>query len=148
RSSRVWLAATSPPRSTAELMFPASSRRADAPAKGLLLAVPQPINGEDLNTYFGHFTAGADVDVEILPRSVTARIDASGCGKSTFLRTLNRMHDVIPGAYAQGPVVINGEDIYAPRVDPVNVRRRVGMVFQKANPFPTMSIRDNVLAGV
>ncbi|HJB11292.1 MAG TPA: phosphate ABC transporter ATP-binding protein [Candidatus Brachybacterium merdavium] len=112
------------------------------------MAAPQPINVEDLNIYYGDFRAVADVDVQILPRSVTALIGPSGCGKSTFLRTLNRMHEVIPGAYAQGTVEINGEDIYDPRVDPVNVRRRVGMVFQKANPFPTMSIRDNVLAGV
>src|SRR5690625_6060062 len=129
-------------------MLTASSRRADAPAKGLLMAAPQPLNVEDLNIYYGDFRAVADVDVQILPRSVTALIGPSGCGKSTFLRTLNRMHEVIPGAYAQGTVEINGEDIYDPRVDPVNVRRRVGMVFQKANPFPTMSIRDNVLAGV
>ena len=112
------------------------------------MAAPQPINVEDLNIYYGDFKAVADVDVQILPRSVTALIGPSGCGKSTFLRTLNRMHEVIPGAYADGKVEINGENIYDPRVDPVNVRRRVGMVFQKANPFPTMSIRDNVLAGV
>ena len=112
------------------------------------MAAPQPINVEDLDIYYGDFKAVADVDVQILPRSVTALIGPSGCGKSTFLRTLNRMHEVIPGAYADGTVEINGENIYDPRVDPVNVRRRVGMVFQKANPFPTMSIRDNVLAGV
>ena len=112
------------------------------------MAAPQPINVEDLNIYYGDFLAVEGVDVQIRPRSVTALIGPSGCGKSTFLRTLNRMHEVIPGAYAQGKVEINGENIYDPRVDPVNVRRRVGMVFQKANPFPTMSIRDNVLAGV
>src|SRR5690625_3075389 len=82
-------------------MLTASSRRADAPAKGLLMAAPQPINVEDLNIYYGDFRAVADVDVQILPRSVTALIGPSGCGKSTFLRTLNRMHEVIPGAYAQ-----------------------------------------------
>src|SRR5690625_5264488 len=110
-------------------MLTASSRRADAPAKGLLMAAPQPINVEALNICYGDFRAVADVDVQILPRSVTALIGPSGCGKSTFLRTLNRMHEVIPGAYAQGTVEINGEDIYDPRVDPVNVRseeRRVG----------------------
>ncbi|GAA1489246.1 phosphate ABC transporter ATP-binding protein PstB [Brachybacterium sacelli] len=112
------------------------------------MAAPQPINVEDLNIYYSDFLAVEGVDVQIRPRSVTALIGPSGCGKSTFLRTLNRMHEVIPGAYAQGTVEINGENIYDPRVDPVNVRRRVGMVFQKANPFPTMSIRDNVLAGV
>src|SRR5699024_4063239 len=101
-----------------------------------------------LNIYYGDFLAVEDVNVQILPRSVTALIGPSGCGKSTFLRTLNRMHEVIPGAYAQGKVEIDGEDIYSSTIDPVNVRRRVGMVFQKPNPFPTMSIRDNVLAGV
>ncbi|GAA4522421.1 phosphate ABC transporter ATP-binding protein PstB [Brachybacterium paraconglomeratum] len=112
------------------------------------MAAPQPINVEDLNIYYSDFLAVEGVNVQIRPRSVTALIGPSGCGKSTFLRTLNRMHEVIPGAYAEGKVEINGEDIYDSRVDPVNVRRRVGMVFQKANPFPTMSIRDNVLAGV
>ncbi|MEE1618033.1 phosphate ABC transporter ATP-binding protein PstB [Brachybacterium sp. J144] len=112
------------------------------------MAAPQPITVEDLNIYYGDFLAVEDVNVQILPRSVTALIGPSGCGKSTFLRTLNRMHEVIPGAYAKGTVQIDGQDIYAQGVDPVNVRRRVGMVFQKANPFPTMSIRDNVLAGV
>ncbi|GAA1483693.1 phosphate ABC transporter ATP-binding protein PstB [Brachybacterium fresconis] len=112
------------------------------------MAAPQPINVEDLDIYYGDFLAVEGVDVQLRPRSVTALIGPSGCGKSTFLRTLNRMHEVIPGAYARGKIEINGENIYDPRVDPVNVRRRVGMVFQKANPFPTMSIRDNVLAGV
>src|SRR5699024_10727717 len=116
--------------------------------KGLPMAAPQPINVEDLDIFYGDFLAVEGVDVQIRPRSVTALIGPSGCGKSTFLRTLNRMHEVIPGAYAKGRVEIDGQDIYDPKVDPVNVRRRVGMVFQKANPFPTMSIRDNVLAGV
>lgn len=110
--------------------------------------MPQAINVEGLNIYYGDFLAVEDVNVTIEPRSVTALIGPSGCGKSTFLRTLNRMHEVIPGAHAEGVVEIEGENIYAPGVDPVNVRRRVGMVFQKPNPFPTMSIKDNVLAGV
>ena len=109
--------------------------------------MPQAITVEDLNIYYGDFLAVEDVNVVIEPRSVTALIGPSGCGKSTFLRTLNRMHEVIPGARAEGTVEIEGQNIYASGVDPVNVRRRVGMVFQKANPFPTMSIRDNVLAG-
>ncbi|MCG7311250.1 phosphate ABC transporter ATP-binding protein PstB [Brachybacterium sp. ACRRE] len=108
----------------------------------------QPITVEKLNIFYGDFLAVEDVNVKIQPRSVTALIGPSGCGKSTFLRTLNRMHEVIPGAHAEGRVEIAGENIYSPGVDPVNVRRRVGMVFQKANPFPTMSIKDNVLAGV
>ncbi|PMC76830.1 phosphate ABC transporter ATP-binding protein PstB [Brachybacterium sp. UMB0905] len=112
------------------------------------MAAPMPINVENLNIYYGDFLAVEDVNVQIHPRSVTALIGPSGCGKSTFLRTLNRMHEVIPGAYAKGLVEIDGRNIYGPGIDPVNVRRRVGMVFQKPNPFPTMSIRDNVLAGV
>jgi phosphate transport system ATP-binding protein len=79
---------------------------------------------------------------------VTAFIGPSGCGKSTVLRTLNRMHEVIPGASVEGKVLLDGEDIYASNVDPVNVRRTIGMVFQKPNPFPTMSIYDNVVAGL
>jgi phosphate transport system ATP-binding protein len=82
------------------------------------------------------------------PRSVTAFIGPSGCGKSTVLRTLNRLHEVIPGAYVTGSVLLDGEDIYGSDVDPVNVRRTIGMVFQRPNPFPTMSIYDNVVAGL
>jgi phosphate transport system ATP-binding protein len=102
----------------------------------------------DLNVYYGKFKAVADVTLTIEPRTVTAFIGPSGCGKSTFLRTLNRMHEVIPGARVEGEVLIDGNDLYGPGVDPVLVRRQVGMVFQRPNPFPTMSIRDNVLAGV
>ncbi len=102
----------------------------------------------DLNVYYGDFLAVEGVSMSIEPRTVTAFIGPSGCGKSTFLRTLNRMHEVIPGAHVEGEVTIDGNDLYAPGVDPVLVRRQVGMVFQRANPFPTMSIYDNVLAGV
>ncbi|UYN82693.1 MAG: phosphate ABC transporter ATP-binding protein [Microcella sp.] len=102
----------------------------------------------DLNVYYGSFLAVEGVTLTIEPRSVTAFIGPSGCGKSTFLRTLNRMHEVIPGARVEGEVLIDGNNLYAPGVDPVLVRRQVGMVFQRPNPFPTMSIRDNVLAGV
>ncbi|WP_058234567.1 phosphate ABC transporter ATP-binding protein PstB [Devriesea agamarum] len=108
----------------------------------------QRIDVENLNVYYGSFLAVEDVNMVIQPRSVTALIGPSGCGKSTFLRTLNRMHEVIPGAYAKGNVMIDGKNIYGPGVDPVNVRRRVGMVFQRPNPFPTMSIAENVLAGI
>jgi phosphate transport system ATP-binding protein len=89
-----------------------------------------------------------DVTVSIEPRSVTALIGPSGCGKSTFLRTLNRMHEVIPGARVEGKVAMDGVDLYGPDSDPVSVRRQIGMVFQRPNPFPTMSIYDNVAAGV
>jgi len=101
----------------------------------------------DLNIYYGDFLAVQGVDMDIEPRSVTALIGPSGCGKSTFLRSLNRMHEVIDGAHVKGSVRLHGLDLYGPGVDPVAVRRKVGMVFQRPNPFPTMSIADNVLAG-
>jgi phosphate transport system ATP-binding protein len=106
------------------------------------------IEARNLNIYYGKFLAVADVDFTIAPRSVTAFIGPSGCGKSTVLRTINRMHEVIAGAGVQGSLLLDGEDIYAPTVDPVNVRRTIGMVFQRPNPFPTMSIYDNVAAGL
>ncbi|MCU1573868.1 MAG: pstB [Micrococcaceae bacterium] len=106
------------------------------------------ITVQDLNVYYGDFLAVHDVTMDIAAKSVTAFIGPSGCGKSTFLRTLNRMHEVLPGARVEGKVLVDGDDLYAPGVDPVTVRRQIGMVFQRPNPFPTMSIRDNVLAGV
>ncbi|MFE4467376.1 phosphate ABC transporter ATP-binding protein PstB [Leifsonia sp. NPDC056824] len=106
------------------------------------------IEVNDLNVYYSKFLAVEGVSLTIEPRTVTAFIGPSGCGKSTFLRTLNRMHEVIPGAYVDGEVLIDGNNLYGTGVDPVLVRRQVGMVFQRPNPFPTMSIRDNVLAGV
>ncbi|HAM45441.1 MAG TPA: phosphate ABC transporter ATP-binding protein [Propionibacteriaceae bacterium] len=102
----------------------------------------------DLNVYYGSFRAVEDVSMTIEPKAVTAFIGPSGCGKSTFLRTLNRMHEVIPGARVEGEVLLDGENLYGPGVDPVRVRRHVGMVFQRPNPFPTMSIKENVLAGI
>ena len=108
----------------------------------------QRIDVKDLNIYYGDFLAVEGVSMAIEPKSVTAFIGPSGCGKSTFLRTLNRMHEVIPGARVQGKVELEGVDLYGPDIDPVAVRRNVGMVFQRPNPFPTMSIKDNVLAGV
>ncbi len=98
--------------------------------------------------HYGSFLAVEDVCVDIPANAVTALIGPSGCGKSTFLRTLNRMHEAIPGAYVEGEVKLDGTNIYDKAIDPVQVRRHVGMVFQRPNPFPTMSIRDNVLAGV
>ena len=106
------------------------------------------IDVKDLNVYYGDFLAVEDVTINIDERAVTAFIGPSGCDKTTFLRTLNRMHEVIPGARVEGAVLLDGEDLYGPGVDPVAVRSQVGMVFQRPNPFPTMSIRDNVLAGV
>ena len=106
------------------------------------------IEAKDLNIYYGKFRAVEGVNMTIEPRSVTAFIGPSGCGKSTVLRTLNRMHEGLPGAYVEGEVLLDGENLYGPGVDPVNVRRSVGMVFQRPNPFPTMSIKENVLAGI
>ncbi|GAA3292024.1 phosphate ABC transporter ATP-binding protein PstB [Arthrobacter citreus] len=106
------------------------------------------IDVKDLNVYYGDFLAVENVNINIEAKSVTAFIGPSGCGKSTFLRTLNRMHEVLPGARVEGEVLLDGENLYGPGVDPVTVRSHIGMVFQRPNPFPTMSIRDNVLAGV
>src|SRR5690606_20927038 len=96
------------------------------------------IETEDLNIFYGSFLAVKDVNVRIEPNKVTALIGSSGCGKSTFLRSLNRMHELIDGARVEGAVRLDGDDIYAPTTDPVLVLRQVGMVFQQPNPFPTM----------
>ncbi|MCW2594850.1 MAG: phosphate transport system ATP-binding protein [Pseudonocardiales bacterium] len=106
------------------------------------------IETKDLNIYYGKFLAVSEVSLTVAPRSITAFIGPSGCGKSTVLRTLNRMHEVIAGARVEGRVLLDGDDIYANGIDPVNVRRTIGMVFQRPNPFPTMSIYDNVVAGL
>ena len=106
------------------------------------------IDAADVSVYYGSHRAVADVTLTVEPRTITAVIGPSGCGKSTFLRTLNRMHEVIPGGRVEGKVLLDDEDIYAPEVDPVAVRRSVGMVFQRPNPFPTMSIYDNVVSGL
>lgn len=103
---------------------------------------------ENLNLYYNKFHAVQDVTLQVHARSVTSFIGPSGCGKSTVLRSLNRMHEVVPGSHVEGKVLLDGENVYAPGVDPVQVRRTIGMVFQKANPFPTMSIKDNVVAGL
>ncbi|HET8664188.1 MAG TPA: phosphate ABC transporter ATP-binding protein PstB [Nocardioides sp.] len=105
------------------------------------------IDVSDLNIYYGDFLAVEGVNMTVKSRSVTALIGPSGCGKSTMLRSLNRMHEVIPGARVEGKVVVDGQSLYDSSVDPVAVRRQIGMVFQRPNPFPTMSIHDNVLAG-
>ncbi|MDR0489291.1 MAG: phosphate ABC transporter ATP-binding protein PstB [Propionibacteriaceae bacterium] len=101
-----------------------------------------------LSAKYGDFLALSDISLSIEPRAVTAFIGPSGCGKSTLLRTINRMHEVTPGATVQGSIRLAGIDLYDPRIDPVNVRRKIGMVFQRPNPFPTMSIRENVLSGI
>ncbi|HEX6455233.1 MAG TPA: phosphate ABC transporter ATP-binding protein PstB [Solirubrobacterales bacterium] len=106
------------------------------------------IEAREVGLFYGSFKAVEGVSMTIEPNKVTALIGSSGCGKTTFLRSLNRMHELTPGARVEGTVTLDGEDVYAPGVDPVAVRRLIGMVFQQPNPFPTMSIYDNVAAGL
>src|SRR5215212_6262663 len=106
------------------------------------------IDVKDVDIFYGGFHAVEDVSMTVEPRTVTAFIGPSGCGKSTLLRTLNRMHEVIPGAHVKGSVQLDGTELYGQGVDPVAVRRVVGMVFQRPNPFPSMSIFDNVASGL
>ena len=106
------------------------------------------IQTRNLSAYFAQNRAVHDINMDIQENQITAIIGPSGCGKSTFVRCLNRMHEVIPAARAEGDVLLDGENIYESEVDPVQVRRRIGMVFQKPTPFPTMSIEDNVAAGL
>ncbi len=101
-----------------------------------------------LNAWFGTKHVLKEISLSVKANAITAIIGPSGCGKSTYIRTLNRMHELVPNAKRSGQVLLDGQDIYAADVDPVMVRRRVGMVFQKPNPFPTMSIYDNVAAGL
>jgi len=145
--------------------------RPEAPEPGPVEASPRPVPGEgpglapvgspapatnatgsmsveDLSVHYGAFRAVKDVTLEVAPHAVTALIGPSGCGKSSFLRTLNRMHEVIPGAWVEGKVTLDGVDVYDPRIDPVQLRRTLGVVFPRPNPFPTMSIRDNVVSGL
>ena len=103
---------------------------------------------EHIEKHYGAYHALRDICLSIDEGDFVALVGPSGCGKSTFLRTLNRMHEVIPGARVEGEVLLDGDNLYGPGVDPVTVRSQIGMVFQRPNPFPTMSIRDNVLAGV
>ncbi|HET9154905.1 MAG TPA: phosphate ABC transporter ATP-binding protein PstB [Solirubrobacterales bacterium] len=114
-----------------------------APGRGA-----KTIETRGVDLFYGDFHAVEDVTMTIEPNKVTALIGSSGCGKTTFLRSLNRMHELTPGARVEGTVTLDGEDVYDPRVDPVAVRRLIGMVFQQPNPFPTMSIYDNVAAGL
>jgi len=106
------------------------------------------IEVDGLNVWYGKIQALYDIKLSVEGRTVTALIGPSGCGKSTLIRTMNRMHDLVPNARVTGKVILNGSDIYGPGVEVADIRRRVGMVFQKPNPFPNLSIRDNVVAGL
>jgi phosphate transport system ATP-binding protein len=106
------------------------------------------ISVSGLNAWFGDNHVLRNISLRVPANGVTAVIGPSGCGKSTFIRCINRMHEVVPGARAEGQILLNGENLYGPGVDPVLIRRRIGMVFQKPNPFPTMSVWDNVAAGL
>lgn len=113
---------------------------------GPVTGEPPKIAVENLNLFYGSFHALRDISLSVLPRAITALIGPSGCGKTTFLRTLNRLNDLIAGVRISGKVLLDGQDIYDPATDVISLRRRVGMVFQKPNPFP-MSIYDNVAYG-
>ena len=135
------------PTTTATMWSQAFFGPTDAvvPAEG---AAVDRIQAKDVHAYFGRTHAVRGVSMNIKNNRITAIIGPSGCGKSTFLRCLNRMHELVPGARVEGNVLLDEDDIYAPGVDPVMVRRHIGMVFQRPNPFPTMSIYDNVAAGL
>jgi phosphate transport system ATP-binding protein len=111
-------------------------------------AAPEKMRAEKVHAWFGQKHALKGVTMSIAQRETTAIIGPSGCGKSTFVRCLNRMHEVVPGARVEGKVLLDGHDIYGPKINAVRVRRHVGMVFQKPNPFPAMTIEENVLAGL
>ncbi len=106
------------------------------------------LRAEAINAYFGDFQATRNISLEVHPHTITAMIGPSGCGKSTFLRCLNRLHEEIVGARVDGQVYLEGKPIYGSGKDPVAIRRKIGMVFQKPNPFPGMSIYENVAAGL
>jgi phosphate transport system ATP-binding protein len=129
---------TEPPMSIVEPKTPSGTDEAASPAFSV----------SNLSVWYGEKPAIQDVTMDISPEAVTAIIGPSGCGKSTFLRSLNRMHELVPRTRVEGKVLFEGEDVYAPGSDPTAVRRRIGMVFQKSNPFPTMSIAENVVVGL
>ena len=130
---------------------PAVIERGEGPAEAAPTAEPAPpltFEVKNLSLWYGEKRAISDVSLDIASNAVTAIIGPSGCGKSTFIRCLNRMHELVPKTRIEGSVLLHGEDLYASTVDPAVVRRRVGMVFQKSNPFPTMSIGENVVIGL
>jgi phosphate transport system ATP-binding protein len=117
-------------------------------SQGRPLSLPTKVETKGLRASFGTKLVLQGIDIKIPERRITAVMGPSGCGKTTFIRCLNRIHELTPGATVEGEVILDGMDVYSPKVDPVSVRRRVGMVFQKPNPFPTMSIWGNVAAGL
>lgn len=131
--------------SNVQMMNPTSRVSAESAAAS---AQNIKLSAKELVAGYGDTQILKGVSLDIMANEVTAIIGPSGCGKSTFIRCLNRMHELVPGAFAAGQVHFDHQDIYAPDVDPVLLRRRIGMVFQKPNPFPTMTIRENVLAGL
>ncbi len=136
-----------PDMNTSPLARENAQSHAPATAGEAAAAVMPKMQTESLSIYYGNFRAVADVTLPVRDRKITAIIGPSGCGKSTLIRSLNRMNDLIAGAHAGGKVMLDGEDIYASGIDVVDIRRRVGMVFQRPNPFPK-SIYDNVAFGV
>ena len=130
---------------------PMTSATLEKPARATASAPAVPAEGISIrgfHAWFGGTHAVKNVDLDIPEKKVTAVIGPSGCGKSTLIRCINRMHETIPGARMEGRVLVNGQDIHAKGADPVIIRRRIGMVFQKPNPFPTMSVFDNVSSGL
>jgi phosphate transport system ATP-binding protein len=120
----------------------------EAPARPGLPEHAPTFDVRNLNVWFGQNQVLTDITLQVQQKAVTAIIGPSGCGKSTFLRSLNRMHDLVPGARVEGAITLFGENLYAREIDPTVVRRRVGMVFQKSNPFPTMTVAENVTVGL
>src|SRR6266498_18712 len=130
---------------------PTVVERVERPAEPPPTAEPAPpltFEVKNLSIWYGQKRAINDVTLDVASNAVTAIIGPSGCGKSTFIRCLNRMHELVPKTRIEGRVLLQGEDLYSSAIDPAIVRRRVGMVFQKPNPFPTMSVYDNVAAGL
>ncbi len=130
---------------------PAEPKRMEIGEREFEVAAEQPpiaFDVQKLSIWYGAKEAVSECSMNILRNRVTAIIGPSGCGKSTFLRSLNRMHELVPNTRVEGRVLFEGMDLYGPSVDPVTIRRRIGMVFQKSNPFPTMSIQENVAVGL
>jgi len=134
--------------STAEFEGSLEDLDIEAPSEVLPDNRPVEMHARDVSVWFGKRKVLEGVDIKFPKKTVTALIGPSGCGKSTFIRTLNRLHELIPGAALAGEVLYEGSDIYSPDVDPTQIRLKIGMVFQKPNPFPSMTIRGNVLSGL